>query len=679
MSFPEVVDLCSDDEVGREEVNVVTQERGSNSSIVHQKKNNKTEWGKKQTSRSHSTWNESSANRSANVLNGVQSNSAIQGQLGSATNGSALPSRLPSAPLCRQFWKAGNYDDAQAARLQLQAIAELLDNAFDEVQNGASFVVVDKTINPKDRCPALLIHDDGGGMDPESMRRCMSFGFSEKKSKSAIGQYGNGFKTSTMRLGADVIVFSRHASKRTLTQSVGLLSYTFLRQTGHDRIVVPMVDYEFEASTGKLRNLSSNSAEPVSANLSMILQWSPYGTEEELLKQFDNMGHHGTKVIIYNLWFNDDGELELDFESDTEDILIAGAKKSIKPRQAMLTQQHIANRFSYSLRAYSSILYLRVPKNFRIILRGRVVEHHNIANDLKFPEFILYKPQKISGNTEAAVVTTIGFLKDAPQVNIHGFSVYHKNRLIMPFWGVISQTNSRGRGVAGVLEANFIEPTHNKQEFEKTAVFQKLEARLKDMTLEYWDFHCGLIGYQQLKKPSTARVPPSKACSLEPVMTNPNSPTLNSPRVASAGAYHNSTAIRSRSSDMRPEDSVGNQTSSAPVPTMKRKRHRHAVETERVERSAGSEENTTNIRRHHWEAQSANVTAEKQMHNQETESLMQENRKLHAQCLEYEKSEEELNCKAEQLKLELLEVQHEYARLLSESKALEAAVKDEYT
>ncbi|KAF9625076.1 hypothetical protein IFM89_017879 [Coptis chinensis] len=79
--------------------------------------------------------------------------------------------------------------------------------------NGASFVMVDKTINPRDGCPALIIQDDGGGMDPESMC-CISFGFSDKKSKSAIGQYGNGFKTSTMRLGADAIVFSRHTSNR---------------------------------------------------------------------------------------------------------------------------------------------------------------------------------------------------------------------------------------------------------------------------------------------------------------------------------------------------------------------------------------------------------------------------------------------------------------------------------
>jgi len=30
--------------------------------------------------------------------------------------------------------------------------------------------------------------DDGGGMDPEGIRRCMSLGFSNKKSKTTIGQ-----------------------------------------------------------------------------------------------------------------------------------------------------------------------------------------------------------------------------------------------------------------------------------------------------------------------------------------------------------------------------------------------------------------------------------------------------------------------------------------------------------
>lgn len=40
--------------------------------------------------------------------------------------------------------------------------------------------------------------DDGGGMDPEAMRRCMSFGFSDKKSKSLIGQCTNIFSFSKL-------------------------------------------------------------------------------------------------------------------------------------------------------------------------------------------------------------------------------------------------------------------------------------------------------------------------------------------------------------------------------------------------------------------------------------------------------------------------------------------------
>jgi len=40
--------------------------------------------------------------------------------------------------------------------------------------------------------------------------------------------------------------------------------------------------------------------------------------------------------------------------------------------------------------------------------------------------------------------------------------------------------------VSGVLQADIVQPTHNKQDFERTSLFQKLEIRLKDMTLEYW-------------------------------------------------------------------------------------------------------------------------------------------------------------------------------------------------
>ncbi|MCE3216250.1 hypothetical protein HAX54_005715 [Datura stramonium] len=135
---------------------------------------------------------------------------------------------------CKQFWKAGDYEGSSSASSGLTsgllhtltvfallnpsflivsnpaAFAELLDNALDEVSNGATYVNIDMVQNKKDGSRMLLIEDNGGGMDPDRMRHCMSLGYSVKsKMADTIGQYGNGFKTSTMRLGADVIVFSR--------------------------------------------------------------------------------------------------------------------------------------------------------------------------------------------------------------------------------------------------------------------------------------------------------------------------------------------------------------------------------------------------------------------------------------------------------------------------------------
>ncbi|CAM6026010.1 unnamed protein product [Sphagnum balticum] len=432
--------------------------------------------------------------------------------------------------VCRHFWRAGDYNapaprrqrpaqgsmdhvrvhpkflhsNATSHKWALGAIAELLDNAIDEIENGATYVRVDKITNPRDGNPALLIQDDGGGMGPEGIRQCMSLGYSRKNTNTTIGQYGNGFKTSTMRLGADVIVFTRNSSGRVATQSIGLLSYTFLRKVGHEDIVVPMLDYQLSASGREPTVLVRSNMDDWLSNLATLMRWSPYTSEVELLKQFNDIGWHGTKVIVFNLWLNDDGILELDFDSDEHDIQLRVGAKDKPGKQVnlptQLAQEHIVNRYRLSLRAYASILYLQMPPQFQIILRNLPVEHHSIAMDLKFCEYIVYKPQiggnKDPVNKETSVITTIGFTKEAPMVNVHGFNVYHKNRLIMPFWKVFQDNSSRGRGVVGVLEANFIEPAHDKQDFERTTVFLRLEARLKAMTIEYWNLHCHLIGYQ---------------------------------------------------------------------------------------------------------------------------------------------------------------------------------------
>ncbi|KAI5020916.1 hypothetical protein ZWY2020_054326 [Hordeum vulgare] len=430
---------------------------------------------------------------------------------------------------CRSFWKAGasegrsapvrefhdaletrDFDrarvhpkflhtNATSHKWAFGAISELLDNAVDEICNGATFIKVDKSTNAKDNSPMLVFQDNGGGMDPEGVRHCMSLGFSTKKSKTTIGQYGNGFKTSTMRLGADAMVFTRAIRESNVTLSIGLLSYTYLRRTMKDDIVVPMLD--FEVKDGQIVPLVYGSQGDWDSSLKIILDWSPFSSKEELLQQFEDMDSHGTKVVIYNLWMNDDGLLELDFDDDEEDILLrdqgqnSGASTKI---QKEIIQQHISHRLRFSLRAYSSILYLRKFENFQIILRGKPVEQINIANELKFKKVVTYKPQVSHDSQVVSVKVDIGFAKEAPVLGIFGINVYHKNRLIMPFWKVLQEASSRGRSVIGVLEANFIEPAHDKQDFERTPLFIRLEAKLKQIIVDYWKEKCHLIGYQPI-------------------------------------------------------------------------------------------------------------------------------------------------------------------------------------
>ena len=38
--------------------------------------------------------------------------------------------------------------------------------------------------------------------------------------------------------------------------------------------------------------------------------------QDLLLLQFTDMKRHGTKIVLYNLWEDDEGQLELDFDQD---------------------------------------------------------------------------------------------------------------------------------------------------------------------------------------------------------------------------------------------------------------------------------------------------------------------------------------------------------------------------
>ncbi|WZZ39515.1 hypothetical protein YC2023_035774 [Brassica napus] len=509
---PSVIDLCSSDEEDNDGI-------GASRAV-----------GEK---RARSGDIDTPAKRVA-VEEGIGQSSSIVALQATPCNVVRPSSSSSSAPSCKQFWKAGDYEgtsgghwevsagsesrtlsgfdhvrvhpkflhsNATSHKWALGAFAELLDNALDEVHSGATYVNVNMLNNKKDGSRMLLIEDNGGGMNPEKMRHCMSLGYSAKsKLANTIGQYGNGFKTSTMRLGADVIVFSRCPGKDGDRLTIGLLSYTFLKSTGKEDIVVPMLDYERDGS--EWSPIVRSSVSDWNKNVDTIVQWSPFSTEDELLCQFNLMKEHGTRIIIYNLWEDDQGLLELDFDTDPHDIQLRGVnrdEKSISMAAQYPNSRHFLT-YRHSLRSYVSILYLRVPPEFRIILRGRDVEHHNIVNDMMHTNQITYRPKEGPGGqsnfSNMSAVVTIGFVKDAKHhVDVQGFNVYHKNRLIKPFWRIWNAAGSQGRGIIGVLEADFVEPAHDKQGFERTTVLSRLETRLLVMQKNYWRLNCHRIGY----------------------------------------------------------------------------------------------------------------------------------------------------------------------------------------
>ncbi|KAI3930526.1 hypothetical protein MKX01_036972 [Papaver californicum] len=213
--------------------------------------------------------------------------------------------------------------------------------------------------------------------------------------------------------------------------------------------------------------------------------------------QFDDIGVRGTKIIIYNLWFDDVGFMELDFNNDKEDICLRDEFPSEKVPRGQSDvhnelKSYISYQFRFSLRQYASILYLRKFTDSNIIIRGKPVQQYIITENLNVTEVFTYRPQLGNAGKEVSVETTMGFVKEFPFLGVTGFNVYHKNRLIRK---VTADHSSKGRCAVGVLEANFIEPAHDKQDFERSALFLRLENWLKQLILKYCANTCHLAGF----------------------------------------------------------------------------------------------------------------------------------------------------------------------------------------
>ncbi|KAF7663063.1 hypothetical protein LDENG_00219540 [Lucifuga dentata] len=225
------------------------------------------------------------------------------------------------------------------------------------------------------------------------------------------------------------------------------------------------------------------------ASLQDILRYSPFNTEEELLIEVNAISSSspstdstGTRIIIWNLRKTSTGTTEFDFETDRYDIRIPSEVYKTMSE----TSQHpegvtpYVPESEYSLRAYCSILYLK-PRML-VIVRGQIVKTQLVSKSLAYIKKDHYKP--ISLNKRIPI--TFGY--NTKSKDQYGIMMYHKNRLIKAYERVGCQlkANFQGRGVIGIIECNFMDPTHNKQSFSDSDKYRKTISSLGHKLEDYW-------------------------------------------------------------------------------------------------------------------------------------------------------------------------------------------------
>ncbi|XP_035180110.1 MORC family CW-type zinc finger protein 4 [Oxyura jamaicensis] len=355
------------------------------------------------------------------------------------------------------------------------AVAELLDNASDP-SVAAKLLCIDVVKLKGHLC--LTFTDNGAGLTPHKLHHMLSFGFTEKAEKRdhpTSGLNGNGFQSGSMRLGKDAVVFTKNGG----ALSVGLFSQTYLERVHAEAVIVPLVPFNQQ-------NKKIIVTEDSLLSLKAILEHTLFSTREELLAQFDDIpGKKGTRVLIWNIHRNKDGKPELDFDTDEHDIRLAdflADSAQIPRRKGLRCQERVPElpvpEMEYSLRAYCSILYLKPC--VQIILRQKKVNAQLITKSLANTEYDLYKPRSSSER----VKITFGF--SCKNKNHYGIMMYHKNRLIRSYEKVGCQKKGEGVGVIGVIECNFLKPTHNKQDFEESKEYRQMISVLGQKLNNYW-------------------------------------------------------------------------------------------------------------------------------------------------------------------------------------------------
>eukprot|EP01104_Vermistella_antarctica_P016104 TRINITY_DN5424_c0_g1_i2.p1 TRINITY_DN5424_c0_g1~~TRINITY_DN5424_c0_g1_i2.p1 ORF type:complete len:798 (+),score=179.72 TRINITY_DN5424_c0_g1_i2:132-2525(+) len=363
------------------------------------------------------------------------------------------------------------------------AVAELIDNARDP-DVAASTLNID-VLNVQTDNPMLRFTDDGNGLSYRNLQRMLSLGFCDKKQvgdHTPIGEYGNGFKSGSMRLGTDAIIFSRCGD----VYNIGMISQTFMKEENIENYIIPVLS--ISAKDGK--SLLEPTVHHQSAKA--IKKYSPFKTDDTLFANLQPLKTNGTSIFIWNLSKEVDGDgmerPEMDFNSDPFDIRLYDDSPSDAAVTGGSSSSSLKNVVDapcrYSLREYCKILYLN-PR-MQIVLRGKKVRTFLIKQTLSFVEVMdSYKPPQRIGGADAEVKLTFGM--NRRNMNLHGIMWYHRGRLIRFYEriGIQLQKGQKAWGVLGIVEADCLTASHNKQFFVEDRRFAGVKRAAGDRLETY--------------------------------------------------------------------------------------------------------------------------------------------------------------------------------------------------
>ncbi|KAM6422993.1 ATPase MORC2 isoform 2-T2 [Liasis olivaceus] len=420
------------------------------------------------------------------------------------------------------------------------ALAELVDNARD-----ANATRIDIFTEHREDLRGgfmLCFLDDGAGMDPNDAASVIQFGKSAKRSPEStqIGQYGNGLKSGSMRIGKDFILFTKKENSMTCL----FLSRTFHEEEGIDEVIVPLPTWN-----ARTREPLTENMEKFSIETELIYKYSPFKSEKEVMQQFDKIfGEKGTLVIVFNLKLMDNGEPELDVISDPRDIQMAetppeGTKPErrsfrayaavlyIDPRMRIFIHGHKVQTKRLSCCLYKPRMYKYTSKRFKTRAEQEVKKAEHMARiaeekareaeskaralelrlggDLTRESRVMLRQAQdvaITMRREADVKKRIReakqrALKEPKELNfifgvnieqrhLDGMFVYNCSRLIKMYEKVGPQLEGGMAcgGVVGVVDVPYLvlEPTHNKQDFADAKEYRHLLRAMGEHLAQYW-------------------------------------------------------------------------------------------------------------------------------------------------------------------------------------------------